>query len=120
MIQCVASALDAAGIAWAPGAVAGLFFWLDLRAHLDSALRFLERTSPGVLATSAPPSRDAAETREAALHRYLEREAGVKLLRGQIMHASEPGFFRLCFTAEPTDRVLLAVQQMGEALARLG
>lgn len=52
------------------------------------------------------------------LHKYLACSARVVLLRGQSMHCPDPGFFRLCFIAEPTDVVLAAVDRIDNVLRR--
>lgn len=112
----VAAELHRSGIPYVGEAVAGQFFWLDLRAWLGAALPQAESPPLGLLEV---PTADANDRREEALSKYLASEARLVLLRGQTMHSPVPGFFRLCFTAEDTPVVCEAVRRIGAALHRL-
>lgn len=112
----VADALSAAQIPYRDGARGAPFFWLDLRRYLDADLAHAPHPAECVLEGIETPGLDL---REGHLQQFLACAAGVVLLRGQVMHAEEPGYFRLCYTAEPTDQVLAAVDRLGKALRDL-
>jgi len=80
------TALDVGGIRYVP-AEAGVFVLLDLRPQL------------------------AAQTWEAEHALWLEilERAKVSLTPGAACHVGEPGFFRLCYAAQPTATVEAAV-----------
>ena len=50
---------------------------------------------------------------------YLIEVAGVSLLPGETLSTSEPGFFRLCYTAVETTEVTRAIEQIAQALEQL-
>ncbi|MFJ6622084.1 aminotransferase class I/II-fold pyridoxal phosphate-dependent enzyme [Kitasatospora sp. NPDC091335] len=88
---------------------AAQFFLLDLSAYLD-------KTFPPDLM----PINHEIDQREALLGAYLLKDAKVTLLPGGEMHCPKPGYFRLCYTADTTDRVLTAVGNIAASLAKLG
>jgi aspartate/methionine/tyrosine aminotransferase len=115
--DAVAAALDRCGIPHLARTHAALFFWLDLRRWLPPA------SSSGLLAADRPALRSshlldglAADPRERALYERLIARARVSLLPGGTLETPEPGFFRLCFTAEPTESVVEAVDRIAAAL----
>lgn len=85
--------LDEHGIGYFP-AEGGFFFLCDLRPHLTS------------------PTWEA----EHALWRRILDETNVNLTPGSACRNGEPGFLRLCFAAEPTDRVVEGVGRIGRLL----
>jgi len=131
----VRSCLDDYRIPYFTGVEAGQFFWLDLRKYLGLELRpDRSKTDPAqrpAHRASRPSSRHAVEGPNASLYPelagdddkrlegYLKDHAQLLLLPGQLMHHAEPGFFRLCFTAEPPDTVTAAIRRMHEVLSRL-
>lgn len=88
-----AEALDQAGVPYLPSE-AGFFMLVDFRHHL----------------------KEPTWAAEAALWRRLLETTNVNLTPGSACRVGEPGFMRLCFAAVPTDRVVAAVQRLGEAL----
>lgn len=114
----VAAELDRCGIPHFSGTHAALFFWLDLRRWLPPA---------GLLQAARPPLLGAhlleplaGDPREKALYEKLIARAKVSLLPGGTLETSEPGFFRLCFTAEPAAIVVEAVERIAAALGSPG
>ncbi len=114
----VAAELDRCRIPHFPGTHAALFFWLDLRRWLAPA---------GLLKADRPPLLGAhllealaGDPREKALYEKLIARAKVSLLPGGTLETAEPGFFRLCFTAEPAATVVEAVDRIAEALGSPG
>jgi aspartate/methionine/tyrosine aminotransferase len=103
----VASALDKRRIAYLPGSHAAQFFWLDLRKDLGA--------HPHTCATPLYPEIDA---KERALECYLREVGKVQLLPGGVLSSPEPGWFRLCYTAEKPEVVLEAVTRIADALKR--
>jgi aspartate/methionine/tyrosine aminotransferase len=87
------SALDAGGIRYLP-AEAGVFVVLDLRSHL------------------AAPTWEAEHT----LWLQILEQARVNLTPGSQCRAGEPGFFRLCYAAQPTETVEVAVRRIVKLL----
>lgn len=94
---------------------AAQFFWLDLRAYLDRVPPNMNFSLKNIELLQNPESDDA----ENALLAYLAEEAFVELLAGQTLSCVEPGFYRLCFTCEPTCDVKAAVNRMITALEAL-
>ena len=90
----VCAALDAIAVPTID-ADAGIFLLCDLRAHLDA------------------PSFEA----EGRLWRRMLDDAKVNLTPGLACRVIEPGFFRLCYAAEPIEAVLLAIARIGQLLA---
>jgi aspartate/methionine/tyrosine aminotransferase len=89
----LAAALDEGNIRHVP-AEAGVFVLLDLRSHL------------------AEPTWEA----EHALWLTILEQARVNLTPGAACRAGEPGFFRLCYAAQPPDTVEVAVRRIIETL----
>lgn len=85
--------LDEHGIGYFP-AGGGFFFLCDLRPFLTS------------------PTWEA----EHALWRRILDETNVNLTPGSACRNGEPGFLRLCFAAEPTERVVEGVERVGRLL----
>ena len=88
-----AEALDDAGIPH-ERPEAGFFLLADLRAHLDA------------------PSWDA----EDRLWQRVLDEAGVNLTPGSALRAPEPGWFRICYAANPTAEVTAALLRVTDRL----
>jgi len=109
----VSQALAREGISYATNAAGAPFFWLDLRSHLDDDL--VHKPHPANCILDYPQS-VGFDAREGRLQKFLACAGGLVLLRGQTMHAQEPGFFRLCFTAESTTEICSAIERMGAAL----
>ncbi|WP_281661288.1 pyridoxal phosphate-dependent aminotransferase [Microvirgula aerodenitrificans] len=92
-----------------------IFFWLDLR-------EFLDRVPPPdgserqALHKALHPDIDPREER---LSEYITASSGVSLIPGQECFSREPGFFRMCYTAEPKDRVVKGIERMGRSLHAL-
>ncbi len=114
--EVVATTLQQQAIPYRRAAQGAPFFWLDLRRYLDADL--VHAPHPAACILDGPESRDH-DPREGHLQRFLACNAGVVLLRGQTMHCDSPGYFRLCFTAEPSERVVLAVRRIGQVLSDL-
>jgi aspartate/methionine/tyrosine aminotransferase len=93
----VTATLDAHRIPYLP-AGGGIFVLCDLRAHLD------EPTF-------------AAEDR---LWRRLVERANVNLTPGAACRIAEPGFFRLCYAAEPREAVRIGVERVAAVLRSQG
>jgi aspartate/methionine/tyrosine aminotransferase len=89
----LAAALDTGGIRHLP-AEAGVFVLLDLRRHLAESTWEAER----------------------ALWLEMLEQARVNLTPGAACHCGEPGFFRLCYAAQPTEIVERAVQRIARSL----
>ncbi len=89
----LAAALDAGGICYQP-AEAGVFVLLDLRSFL------------------AEPTWEAEHT----LWLRILEQARVNLTPGAACHIGEPGFFRLCYAAQPTDTMEVAVHRIVQLL----
>jgi aspartate/methionine/tyrosine aminotransferase len=111
--EAVAAALDAGGISRHRAAQGAPFFWLDLREHLDT--QWPEPDHPAIAILDAPEC-SILDSREERLHKHLACRGNVVLLRGQSMRCPDPGFFRMCFTAQPTNLVLDAVGRICDAL----
>ncbi len=75
---------------------AAFFVLCDLRAHLEA------------------PTWEA----EDALWQRILETSGVNLTPGSAIRSPEPGWFRLCYAANPTPVVLDAVRRVGAALGR--
>ncbi|WP_326675211.1 pyridoxal phosphate-dependent aminotransferase [Streptomyces sp. NBC_01237] len=94
---------------------AAQFFWLDLRDYLDLCVPPNQGD-----ATPFPLTADDLDPREQCLFDYLRTApTEVSLLPGGVMHSSEPGFFRLCFSARQPDEVCEAIDRVSKALALL-
>ena len=128
----VRSCLDDYRIPYFTGVEAGQFFWLDLRKYLGLELYPDPSRRPAHRA-SRSSSRHLSEGPNASLYPelesddekrlegYLKDSAQLLLLPGQVMFNPAPGFFRLCFTAEPADVVTAAIRRMhDQVLSRLG
>jgi DNA-binding transcriptional MocR family regulator len=87
------AALETHQIPYLP-ADGGIFVLCDLRAHLD------EPTF-------------AAEDR---LWRRIVEDANVNLTPGAACRIAEPGFFRLCYAAEPREAVRVGVDRVAAVL----
>ncbi|MEJ2190499.1 MAG: aminotransferase class I/II-fold pyridoxal phosphate-dependent enzyme [Acidobacteriota bacterium] len=90
----LAALLDGGGIRHVP-AEAGFFVLLDLRPHL------------------AAPSWEA----EHQLWLKILEEARVNLTPGAALRAAEPGFFRLCYAAQPTETMEVAIRRIVKLLS---
>jgi aspartate/methionine/tyrosine aminotransferase len=91
--RAVSGALDGIGVAHIP-ASAGFFVYADLRDRL------------------AEPTWEA----ERRLWRDILDGADVNVTPGSACRSPEPGFVRICFAAEPPDRVVEAVQRIGRVV----
>ncbi len=89
----VSETLDAAGIAHMT-AEAGIFVLCDLR----DAMR--EQSARG----------------EQELWRRMLHEANVNLTPGAACRISEPGFFRLCYAAQPTNAIVAGITRLAHVL----
>lgn len=127
----VRSSLDDYRIPYFTGIEAGQCFWLDLRKYMGLEI-ILDPSQRPAHRASRPSSRHLAEGPNASLYPeldsddekrldgYFKDHAQVLLLPGQILSNPVPGFFRLCFTAEPADRVIAAIRRMhNQVLSRL-
>ena len=114
--SAVTAVLEEEGIAYGKQAQGGLFLWLDLRSYLDSEFA---GCSPADTTLASSKEDKGLDSREGLLLDHLASHARVLLLQGQEMHCQEPGFYRLCFTAAPTNEVVSAVRRMGAALRSL-
>ena len=74
---------------------AGIFVLCDMRGFLDE------------------PTWEA----ENALWRHVLERANVNVTPGSACRIVEPGFMRLCYAAEPVDRVLAGIERIGRLLA---
>ncbi|HYH98038.1 aminotransferase class I/II-fold pyridoxal phosphate-dependent enzyme [Hyalangium sp.] len=115
--ESVRKTLEAEQIPFTDHTNAALFFWLDLRRWLDLVpadfecpQELLERE---LLSTSI-------DDRENRLREYLVCMARVDLAPGTQFLSSEPGFFRMCYTAAEPTKVLDGVRRMGAVLRNLG
>jgi aspartate/methionine/tyrosine aminotransferase len=88
-----------------------MFFWLDLRRYLSC----FSAAGDDQRRTLFPE----IDPREERLYEYLLTEAKVQLLPGGTMSCGEPGYFRLCYTAQPYKLVSSAVASIGTALGKL-
>jgi len=101
-----------------PGNDGALFFWLDLRPYLDRVPKSVSDQPP--LCAEIYTHDDPREERLANyISQSVEGRVGVLLTRGQECFNEDPGFFRLCYTAEKLDRVKLGIDNMAQALAEL-
>ncbi len=94
----------------------GLFFWIDLRAYLE---RVPEKDPAVENPELCPTLYDYDDPREQRLSSYIRDEAGVLLIRGQECFCEEPGYFRLCYTAEELDQVTKGIDHMARVLEEL-
>lgn len=97
---------------------ASVFFWLDLRRWLD-----LVPTDPALGQSLTHPvllTMGRIDPREEALRKYLVEKARVDVAPGTQFLFSEPGFFRLCYTAAGKKQVTDGIERMGAALGELG
>lgn len=92
--RAVSGALDQIGVAHTP-ASAGFFVFADFREFLEA------------------PTWEA----ERRLWREILDGADVNVTPGSACRSPEPGFARICFAAEPPERVAEAVQRIGRVLA---
>jgi aspartate/methionine/tyrosine aminotransferase len=93
---------------------AAIFFWIDLRSYLNLVPEsFVDQ--PRLCADLY----EHDDPREARLLNYIRDKAGVLLIRGQRCFNAEPGFFRLCYTADKLDRVTFGIDNMIKALEAL-
>lgn len=96
------------------GADSAQFVWLDLSAYLDKVAPL------GDGETTLYPEIDPSE---AILDLYIRRTARVGLLPGETLSNPEPGWFRLCYTAEPwtvgSPKVIQAIKRIRVALIAL-
>ena len=99
----VTEALHAVGIPWVP-CDAGVFVLLDLRQWCGGE---------GAVGSGA-----TVHT-ESLLWQQILDGANINLTPGHAMHVQAPGWFRLCFAAAPTKRVVAAVARLAGVLARL-
>ena len=114
----VTEALDRRKIPRFRGTHAAQFMWLDLRRWLppvSSGDRDTERFQG--LAGVELLDELTMDPRERALYLRLFHEARVSLLPGGTLNTPEPGFFRLCYTAEPVGTVIEAVNRIADALS---
>ncbi|HEY0462301.1 MAG TPA: pyridoxal phosphate-dependent aminotransferase [Pyrinomonadaceae bacterium] len=102
--------LEKGNIRYYPGNHGAMFFWIDLRPYLD---RVPESVSDQPVL--CPEIYKYDDARERRLANYVSG-LGVLLTRGQECFNEEPGFFRLCFTAEVLDRVTLGIDNMVRGL----
>lgn len=85
------------------------FFWLDLRSCLRPAPQdFGDYLFEDI------------DRNEEWLRSHLANDAGVFLLPGQTMRSTEPGFFRVCYTAVRTGEVTKAIGSIKTSLRKLG
>lgn len=109
----VVEALENAGISYSSSSAGAPFFWLDLREYLDAD--FEHKAHPADCILDGPED-VGHDPREGRLQKYIACVSGMVLLRGQTMHADTPGFYRLCFSAEPAETIAAAIARMGTAL----
>jgi aspartate/methionine/tyrosine aminotransferase len=110
----VAQRLQAGNIGYYQGNHGALFFWIDLRPYL-SRVPVDVSDQPRL----CPKLYDHDSLREARLANYISEKAGVLLVRGQECFNAEPGYFRLCYTAEPLDQVTQGIDTMVQVLKAL-
>lgn len=91
----VTAALTDAGLPYVP-AEGGIFLLCDLREHLD----------------------EPTWAAEDGLWERILLEANVNLTPGSACRVGEPGWFRLCYAAEPADAVLTGVRRIADVLTR--
>jgi len=88
---------------------AAIFFWLDLRAFLN----YVPASDDGIV---LHPTIDPREDR---LSKYIIDKSGVSLIPGQECYSKEPGYFRLCYTAQSKETVVRGITKMAEVLHAL-
>ncbi len=117
LYDSVRKALEVERIPFTGHTDAAVFFWLDLRA-------WLRLVPPGFECPKGLMERELLSTsmddQENRLREYLVCEARVDLAPGTQFLFSEPGFFRMCYTAAEPQSVLDGVRRMGAALRKLG
>ncbi len=113
-----AQCLQKGKISYFPDNYGALFFWIDLSAFLDRV--------PDSVSDQPPLCAEIYEyddPREQRLANYISAPGngltGVLLTRGQECFNQEPGYFRLCYTAETLEQVILGVNNMAQALNAL-
>ncbi|MFI6054565.1 aminotransferase class I/II-fold pyridoxal phosphate-dependent enzyme [Streptomyces violascens] len=118
------------------GQNAAQFFWLDLRACLPpvGTVAVPQEAGPYFPQPDRVPQPFAAEaekkgtvalpilfpnisSEEEWLRWYIATYAQVQLLPGQLLSCSEPGYFRLCYTAVETSEVIASVRRIADLLA---
>lgn len=108
-----AEALNAGHIQYYESNHSAIFFWLDLREFLNRVPESYWRDAENL---GLHPDIDPAEE---ALANYISSSSGVDLIPGQKCYCRDPGYFRMCYTAEPQDKVVAGITRMAEALHRL-
>ncbi len=91
-----------------------IYFWIDLHKYLNR----LPESAP-LDSKLCPTLYNYDDLRERRLSYYLREEANVLLIRGQESFCEAPGFFRLCYTAEPLGQVTQGIDNMVEKLKAL-
>lgn len=115
--QATRQALDEGQIAYYPHNQGAIFFWLDLRAYLDK----VPPTTQHAVHDAAPLRlSNQIDPREEALLQYILNTAGVSLIPGQECYCRDPGYYRMCYTAQALEDVVGGVNRMAQALAQLG
>ena len=117
LLFIVKEKLDAASIPYHPNNKGGIFFWVDLRAYLERVKHTDTPEDPLSCEAFYPPEFNDPD--EGKLTRYLREKAQVLLIRGQECFWSEPGWFRLCYTAETPDKVSKGLDSMIKKLNEL-
>jgi aspartate/methionine/tyrosine aminotransferase len=75
--------------------------------------------SGGAADRTASEGRAAGVRAESALWHRIVGGGNINLTPGNAMHVLEPGWFRLCFAAAPTDRAVVGVQRLAKVLKGL-
>ncbi|MCP4151491.1 MAG: pyridoxal phosphate-dependent aminotransferase [bacterium] len=109
-----AAALEKGKITYHPNNNGGIFFWIDLSEYLN---RVPETVPPD--SQLCPTLYDYDDIRERRLSCFIREKAGVLLIRGQASFCEEPGFFRLCYTAEKLAQVTKGIDNMARKLNEL-
>jgi aspartate/methionine/tyrosine aminotransferase len=113
-----AAHLRRGNIGYYPDNTGAMFFWIDLRPYLNRVPDTV--SDAGEL---CPEIYSHDDPRERRLANYLSEgvggRRGVLLVRGQECFNEEPGFFRLCYTAEELGLVTEGIDNMIRALEEL-
>jgi aspartate/methionine/tyrosine aminotransferase len=106
--------LNRGNITFSPDNNGAIFFWIDLRDYLDLVPIFTPE-DPKL----CPSIYKYDDVRERRLTLYIREKANVILIRGQECFCREPGYFRLCYTAENLEMVTYGIDNMVEELEKL-
>ncbi len=103
--------LDKGGIKYIPQPTSAIFFWLDLREYLDP-----DCNCPNWKKEKLHPNIDPQENK---LAMDIKQNANLVLIPGMECYNKEPGYFRLCYTAQDINDVTKGIDNLAAYLKSL-